>query len=524
MHTVLSVVKKKYEIILLAVILLVASFWRLYRIGDYLTFLGDEGRDVLVVRGILHGDLTLLGPRASAGDFFTGPIYYYMMTPFLWLFNYDPVGPAVMVALLGIATVFLVYYISKKFFGTNAGLIAAALYAISPLIVTYSRSSWNPNPMPFFSLVIILLLYKGVKEGSWKIMGITGLLFGIAFQLHYIELFFAVFMALFFFIGSYIVEKKGLIKRLLVQSIVTMGGFLVGFSPFLAFEVRHGFPNTRTIFSFILSGTSDNEKAQVASFFQIVPDVFVNFFARTLLYFPGANNMAHFPEWQLTVWKAAAVVVAVAGIIALFKTKDTLVKLLLFLWLVVGVGLFGFYKKPIYDYYFAFMFPLPFILVGNFFARIFENKTVPLIIKAASMGIVLFLIGLNLSGFPFQHEPNKQKDQMKQIAEFVMDKAGGKPFNFALITGGNSDHAYRYYFELKDRTPVTIENPEIDPERKTVTDQLFVVCESLPCAPLGHPLWEIAGFGSATISAEWDVSVVEIYKLTPYKNEGETNE
>src|SRR3989338_5083451 len=88
----------------LAAILLLASFLRLYRLSDYMTFLGDEGRDVLVVKHLLEGDLVGLGPTASVGGFFTGPIYYYFMAPFLWLFKLDPVGPAVMVALFGIAT------------------------------------------------------------------------------------------------------------------------------------------------------------------------------------------------------------------------------------------------------------------------------------------------------------------------------------------------------------------------------------------------------------------------------------
>jgi len=39
-----------------------------------------------------------------------------------------------------------------------------------------------------------------------------------------------------------------------------------------------------------------------------------------------------------------------------------------------------------------------------------------------------------------------------------------------------------------------------------------VVCESLPCKPLGNSLWEIAGFGQADIAGHWNVSVVEIYK------------
>ena len=80
---------RKPDFIPFLLIILTASFLRLYKIGAYMTFLGDEGRDVIVAREILSGNLTLLGPRASAGDFFLGPIYYYMIAPFLFLTRYD---------------------------------------------------------------------------------------------------------------------------------------------------------------------------------------------------------------------------------------------------------------------------------------------------------------------------------------------------------------------------------------------------------------------------------------------------
>src|SRR5438270_11564429 len=102
---------KYKEHILVIFILVIAAFLRLYKIADYMTFLGDEGRDVLVVYNILHGHLTLLGPTSSVGGFFLGPIYYYFMAPFLLLFHYNPVGPAVMVALFGVVTVWFVYKI-----------------------------------------------------------------------------------------------------------------------------------------------------------------------------------------------------------------------------------------------------------------------------------------------------------------------------------------------------------------------------------------------------------------------------
>ena len=101
----------KIAYILLLFILALGFLLRIYKIKDYIVFLGDEGRDALVTYGILHGDLTLLGPTSSVGGFFLGPIYYYMISPFLWLWGFDPVGPAVMVVLFGIATILLVYIV-----------------------------------------------------------------------------------------------------------------------------------------------------------------------------------------------------------------------------------------------------------------------------------------------------------------------------------------------------------------------------------------------------------------------------
>ena len=95
----------------------------------------------------------------------------------------------------------------------------------------------------------------------------------------------------------------------------------------------------------------------------------------------------------------------------------------------------------------------------------------------------------------------------------MLSKTDGKPINFALITRGNSDHVYRYFFETAGRSPVVILNPNVDLERKSVTTQLLVVCEYTDYQPLGNPLWEVAGFGRAQIEGVWDVPFVKIYKL-----------
>lgn len=513
------IINHKIEIGILLVILLLASFMRLYRISDYMTFLGDEGRDAIVAKDILHGHFTLLGPRASAGDFFLGPVYYYLMAPFLLLSNYDPVGPAIMVALFGIVTVFLVYYVGKHFFNRDAALIGACLYAVSPLVIAYSRSSWNPNLMPFASLILIYLLYKAVTKQSLKLFLFIGFVLGIAIQLHYLTT--ILFVVVFFYVlfGDVLKSKKDLAIRLVKHYGLILAGFFVTVSPFLLFELKHGFPNTKAIFKFVISGNNSEGYAIGQSFTGNILDVFFRIFGRLVTKFPPPEQVKLADHTEIFFWQASTIILGILAIVFIIKAKDKFIKLLLILWLFFGIFLFAFYRKPIYDYYLGFIFPLPFLLTGNFLSqlpKIEKLRKIPLILSI-SIFVVLFL--LNDSGAPFLFPANKQKDQAKNIAEFVISKTGDMPYNFALLTHGNSDHVYRYFLDIENHTPVTIKNIQEDPQRKSVTSQLMIVCEYPNCSPLGDSLWEVAGFGRAEIAGQWQVPNVTIFRLVHYKGQ-----
>lgn len=517
--------KKHKELLILIGILLLAAFLRLYRIGDYMTFLGDEGRDVLIVKGILEGDFTLLGPRSSAGNFFTGPIYYYMIAPFLWLSRLDPVGPAIMVGLLGVATVYLLYYFCKKFFNAQVGLIAAFLYAIAPLVIIYSHSSWNPNPMPFFTLLTALILYHAVKTGKKKYFFIVGILYGILLQLHYSELFMGVAIVIFMFYGYWNSRKDIKLVTVGIQYVTVFLGFLVGFSPFIAFELRHEFINTKTIFEFILHGDPSASDLTHRSYIQIVLDVFFRVFGRIVWFYPSVENFAKWNPAVLTGWYSAILITTFASLFTLIRErkKNPLIVSLLLLWLASGVFLFGFYKKPINDYNFEFMFPVPFIITALFLYTLFHSKKGKYIGKVISVLLFSVIVVWSLLNNPFRYEPNRQKLQTETIADFVISKTNNEPYNFALLTPGNSDHGYRYYLEIKQHKPVQIDNPIADPERKTVMKQLLIVCEDIACKPLGNPLFDVAGFGRAKITGSWNVSVVKVYRLVPYDEESPVN-
>ena len=515
----------RFETLTLVAILILAAFYRLYRIADYMTFLGDEGRDVLVVYNILHGKLTLLGPTSSVGGFFLGPIYYYFMAPFLWLFNYNPVGPAVMVGLAGIFTVWFLYKFCSVFFSKKVAIFASIIYAISPVVVAYSRSSWNPNLLPIFSFLVLFSLFRASLKKSIKWFFVSALLLGISLQLHYLALFLG--GVVFFYILFTTLFKninKNSILELIKYYLVYFVGFLIGWSPFLAFEVRHGFPDFKNIFNFLVYSGNTGAGGNVIS---IVYDVFFRVFGRLVVAYPEQGQLSRFSDLQISAWTYFILALGILSTILLVfnfykslkkKDVDFYKYSLLFFWFFVGIFLFGFYKKSIYDYYFTFLFPLPFILISILLEKIYDNKKyIGHLSKALALIIFVLIFILNILNIPFRYEPNRQLNQMKTIADFVMTKTDAKQFNFAIISGGNSDHAYRYFFKLWNNSPITIEDFDHDPNRETVTDQLFVVCESLPCEPLGNSLWEIAGFGRAEIEGHWKVSVVEVYKLIHYK-------
>lgn len=488
--------KRYLPYIILGLILFAGAYLRLYRIGDYMVFLGDEGRDTLIVkRLIVDHELTLLGPITSVGLMHLGPIYYYFMAPFLWFSHLDPVGPAVMVALFSLATIVLIWKLGREFFDAQVAAVASLGYALSPLVIIHSHSSWNPNVLPFWALLIIYSLLKVVVTQDYKWLVVAGVSLGVVIQLHYIAFVFIPIIIL-----TFILFRTSASVRHYAWGIFSA---FVTFSPFILFEIRHGFINTLTAWQFVTRG-GDAKTFGLMTFFVRFWDLTVRLFWRLVV----VKN-AEYATVLLLV--TAAVLVYLYKVLPKQDKKKQALKVLL-IWFGAGVGLLSFYTGNIYDYYLMFVFPLPFILLGVVMSVITRN----LWGKIVGIILIVALSYLQLEATPISRPPNRLAYQTKQIADFILEKANGRKYNFALIAAGNSDHAYRYFLETGGNPPVLVKNPDSDPTRVSVSGQLFVVCEEKVCQPLGHPLWEIAGFGRAEITDEWQVGLFKVFKLVPY--------
>lgn len=471
----------------------VAIFFRLWQIRDYVVFLGDEGRDMIVMRNMfLEKRLTFLGPTASVGGFYLGPIYYWMAAPFLLLFRFDPVGPSYMVAIIGVATVYLLYRFLKEAAGFWPAILTSALYATAPLIVRYSRSSWNPNPLPFFALLMMYCLYLAINKKKYAFYVLAGACFGVVIQLHYLaSVIIALALAIILINTSW--------RKWIIISLSIFIGAIITFSPFLVFEFKHNFPNFITIHEFVTRGSTIGYKGH--DFVWIISNV-------------GNILLEELTGLKATIYTLIAFwVLTLGGIFGLIKNWKNAEKKLVFsiglIWFLGGLAGIRFYAGQVFDYYFGFMYPAPFLLLGLVFSLFWQGK----ILKVASIAITLVAATYFVSNGFYKNQPNRLINQTETVADFVIEKSGGQPFNFALITDHNSDHAYKYFLDIKGYKPTELET--------LITDQLMVVCESRKCAPLGYPSWEIAGFGRGEIQDQWELPEIgiKVLRLTHWPGE-----
>jgi len=475
----------KLETLLVVLLILLASFLRLYNIRNTVVFLGDEGRDALAVKEIvLDLNPTLLGPTASVGGFYLGPIYYYMIAPFMILFAMDPTGAAVMVAVLGILTVALLYIFLRKAYGIFPALIPSLLYAVSPGVTRFSRSSWNPNPIPFFTLVTLISLYMGIKHSRLRWFVLVGLFLGILIQLHYLGLIICGAIGLM----TLLLVKPGKWIKVLASELL---GFLVGSSMYLAFELRHNFLNIRAVLEFITrkGGATGPRNLNFPWLFYEAN----RFNIEAVL--GGWSKMISHPITLILLCSVALALAITWKKKHLFRLET---KIIFIYWLIAVLGM-SLYKGQLYHHYFELLFITPYMLTAFVLSKV-ENNSAKIMLSGFTGMASLFLV----LRAPAWEEGSKLIDQTERISNQVIELSEGKPYNFALITEGNSDHAYRFFLEINKAEPTLLEDK--------VTEQLLIVCEKWPeenCAPLGNPLWEIAGFGRSEI-----VDQVEVYPNT----------
>ncbi len=502
--------KNPLETLILLAIIVIAAFLRLYRISEYMTFLGDEGRDAIIVRRLLvHADPILIGPGTSIGNMYLGPVYYYMMAPALLVAGFSPVGPAVQVALLGVATTVFVYFVGREWFGKWAAIIAASLFAISPVVIIYSRSSWNPNIMPFFALLTIYSVWKIWHKKNWVWLIILAISFTVVLQSHYLGLLLAPVIGFFWLLT--LIETKEKKKEFVKKSIISMVLFLVLMSPLIIFDARHGWLNFLAMKKFFTERQTTISARPWTAFPKAWP-----------VFTKGVTRLVAAENKTVGIGLSAILIFGTGFCLLNRKIRKKIGPPMSLLLVWLGFATLGLclYKQEIYDHYYGFFFPAPFILLGSLSQLLIEktgslNKIPKYAIFFLTIVSLLILVAANVKKNPLSESPNRQLQRSEIVAKEILTHSKGQRFNLAVIADRNYEDGYQYFLE-KENAPVV----DIDAQRpETITDQLFVVCE-LPeekCDPTHNPKAEIANFGWTKIEEKKEVAGVILYKLVHSK-------
>ena len=237
--------------LLLMLALALSIFLNFYRISERMIFIGDQGWFYISARDmILTGKIPLVGITSSHTWLHQGPLWTYLLAFVLWAFNYNPLSGAYFTVFLNIFTVFLVYKLGKKMFSKRVGLIAALLYATSPLVIVNSHMPYHTSPIPLLVLGLIYSIYRWVKGNAYFLpltIFILALLynFELATQVIWVTI-------LIIFILGFIKKKKWAINILNKEIwFLTISLFILPMLPIIIYDVNHNFAQTLKFFAWI---------------------------------------------------------------------------------------------------------------------------------------------------------------------------------------------------------------------------------------------------------------------------------
>ncbi len=227
------------ELYIAIAVVLLAGFLRLYKI-DSSTLDVDQTMVFRMARdAILHGHLVATSNASSIGNTNPPGAIYLMMIPAA--FTSDPLWGTIFLAVLSTLSVLLAFLFTRRYYGLLAGSSVAFLYAVAHRSVAYARYIWQPNLMPFFVMLFIWLLFRGVVERKRGWFAPALLLAGLIFQLHTT----AVLLLAPLFVA--VLLSPGTIrKRDVALGILAL--FLV-YSPYLVWEVSVHFSDILALFS-----------------------------------------------------------------------------------------------------------------------------------------------------------------------------------------------------------------------------------------------------------------------------------
>ncbi len=249
--------RQLYGILFFVLLFILFLFLRFWHIPQSIGLGSDQGRDFLTTWNIYASHkLTLIGPPSEftvfGHEFFFGPLPFYEILPALIVGNGSIVFVSYYLTIINALGIFAALFILYRFAPNKfVVFIFGYFLTLTPLLVEYTRSYWNPFPMIVISTLLISLLsviaYQKKTKHLFLLFFLVGVLFGLGLQAHYSYVLTITVSAIVLYVMKKINRRS---------TLMTLVGFIVGFSPIILFELRNHFYNLTTFILTLQHGTS----------------------------------------------------------------------------------------------------------------------------------------------------------------------------------------------------------------------------------------------------------------------------
>lgn len=379
---------------LLFFIIFFAVFLRVENFSSWLHFGMDQARDATLVSEAVQkgiGQLPLLGPRAGGTFVRLGPIFYYFQ--FLSAKIAGSVQPPVFAypdLLFSILTLPLLFLFLRLYFQRITSILITGLYAFNFVVIQFSRFAWNPNSIPFWTILTFYSLLRLAEEKQqkkryfWIALMAAG--WAVAGQLHFVVLAAIPAVILFFLLWTGSWRLFGWKEMLLAILIL-----LILFSPVILSDIKMKGDNIKQfIWAFKYKPQEhnflDNLKASATLRANYYTEIILSYISRT-----GKASLL------------AGLILILAGfILSVFRFgKEKMASkrnflILAILWAAVSFLVlipFAYQLKPRFLFFEIF---IPFIFIGLGIEWLLSGKRYKKFVTAVAVLAVLAAISLNI--------------------------------------------------------------------------------------------------------------------------------
>lgn len=433
---------KKYELLFLVAIVILAAFLRLYKLSEIPPGVNRDEASIgytaysLLATGADEYGRSFPLSFQSFGDWKL-PLYIYLTVPFVKFIGLNELAVRLLSAIAGILIVPVTYFLVRSLFlSSQLSALSSFLLAISPWHVHLSRVESESNLAVLFTTTAFFLFLKGLKHHS--LLVVSAILFSLTYFTYHgnhITSSLLFIGAVFFFRKEIPRNKTRLFALFIVllsvgfvlsQTLVTADKTkLAGISIFGDPAVVHSkieIPRTESAKpDSIIVRLKYNRLTYAA---QTIVGNYLKSFAPDFLFIRGGGNRAHNIEGvgNLLVVEAPFFYL---GILLLFFTKRTPTSMFLLFWVLISPIAASITKDAPHTNRMFSIFPLPPIIaaIGIFAAINFLKRN---IIKFSFVIIVTFFYLWNFSYYLNQYFVRFPNDEWqywgsgyKQLTEFL---------------------------------------------------------------------------------------------------------